>query len=299
MLDLSRLRSLHAVHVHGSVSSAAKALGYTPSAVSQQIAKLERETGTTLLERRGRGVVLTDAAGTLVGTAARVLSLVEEAEVALEERRGRPTGRLTVAAFSTAARGLLPGVLAELAATHPALDLRLFEEDPHATPHMVAQGTVDLAVVHDWDIAPMTVPDGVSREVVGEDRCDVLLPRDHPLADRAVLHREDVADARWICQPPGTVCHDWLTRTLRSVGTEPDFAHFVAEYQTQIALVGAGLGVALVPRLGRGDLPGTVVVKPLDPCPVRGVSVLWRAGTSRRPAVAEGVRILREHARSL
>ena len=299
MLDLSRLRALHAVHVHGSVASAAKALGYTPSAVSQQVAKLERETGTTLLERRGRGVVLTDAADMLVDTATRVLSLVEEAEVTLEERRGRPSGRLTVAAFSTAARGLLPGVLAELVATHPALDLRLFEEDPHATPHMVAQGTVDLAVVHDWDIAPMTVPEGVSRELVGEDRCDVLLPRDHPLTAKAVLHREDVADARWICQPPGTVCHDWLTRTLRSVGTEPHFAHHVAEYQTQIALVGAGLGIAMVPRLGRGPIPDTVVVKAMDPAPVRGVSVLWRTGTSRRPAVAETVRILREHARDL
>ncbi|PDP86610.1 LysR family transcriptional regulator [Glycomyces fuscus] len=299
MLDLSRLRALHAVQVHGSVAAAAQALGYTPSAVSQQVAKLERETRTTLLERRGRGVVLTDAAGMLVDTAARLLSLVEEAEVCLEERRGTPTGRLTVASFSTAARGLLPAALAELTAAHPSLDLRLLEEDPHATPQMVAQGTVDLAVVHDWDIAPMCVPEGVVREVVGEDRCDVLLPPGHPLADRPVLRREDLAPERWICQPVGTVCHDWLTRTMRAVGVEPDIVHYVAEYQTQIALVEAGLGVAMVPRLGRGPLPPTVVVRPLEPTPVRGIAVLWRRGTSRRPAVTEAVRILREHARAL
>ncbi|GAA1464281.1 LysR family transcriptional regulator [Nocardiopsis exhalans] len=295
MLDLSRLRALHAVHVHGSVSAAAKALGYTPSAVSQQVTKLERETGTPLLERQGRGVVLTDAAGMLVDRTARMLAIMETAEVALEEQRGRPSGRLTVAAFSTAARGLLPRPLAELTRRYPDLDLRVVEEDPHATPHMVAQGTVDLAVVHDWDIAPMTVPDGVVRTVLGEDRCDVVLPRDHPLAALPVLNRKDVAAARWICQPPGTVCHDWLMRTLRPVRAEPDVAHFVAEYQTQIALVEVGLGLAIVPRLGRGSVPDTLVVKPLEPTPVRGVSALWREGTSRRPAVTEAVRLLHEH----
>ncbi len=299
MLDLSRLRALHAVHVHGSVAAAAKALGYTPSAISQQVGKLERETGTPLLERQGRGVVLTDAATMLVGTAGRVLALVEEAEVSLEERRGRPHGRLTVASFATAARGLLPGVLAELAAAHPALDVRLFEEDPHATPPMVAQGTVDLAVVHDWDIAPMSVPEGVARERIGEDRCDILLPPDHPLTARAALTRADVAGERWICQPPGTVCHDWLTRTMRAIGAEPDIAHYVAEYQTQLALVAAGLGIAVVPRLGRGPLPVDVAVRPVDPTPVRGLSVLWREGTSRRPAVTEAVRVLRAHAAAL
>lgn len=295
MLDLSRLRALHAVHVHGSVSAAAKALGYTPSAVSQQVTKLERETGTPLLERQGRGVVLTDAAGMLVDTAARMLALMETAEVTLEERRGQPSGRLTVAAFATAARGLLPRPLAELARRYPDLDLRVVEEDPHTSPHMVAQGTVDLAVVHDWDIAPMTVPEGVARTALGEDRCDVVLPRDHPLVELPVLSRRDVASERWICQPPGTVCHDWLTRTLRPVRGEPDIAHFVAEFQTQLALVEVGLGIALVPRLGRGAVPDSLVVKPLEPVPVRGVSALWREGTSRRPAVTEAVRLLREH----
>ncbi|MFE1169277.1 LysR family transcriptional regulator [Nocardiopsis sp. NPDC058789] len=295
MLDLSRLRALHAVHVHGSVSAAAKALGYTPSAISQQVTKLERETGTALLERQGRGVVLTDAAGMLVDTASRMLTLMETAEVTLEERRGQPSGRLTVAAFATAARGLLPRPLAELTLRYPDLDLRVVEEDPHSSPHMVAQGTVDLAVVHDWDIAPMAVPEGVSRAALGADRCDVVLPRDHPLAELPVLNHQDVASQRWICQPPGTVCHDWLTRTLRPVHGAPDIAHFVAEFQTQLALVEVGLGIALVPRLGRGAVPDSLVVKPLEPVPVRGVAVLWREGTSRRPAVTEAVRLLREH----
>jgi DNA-binding transcriptional LysR family regulator len=297
MLDLGRLRALHAVDAHGSVGAAARALGYTPSAISQQIAKLERETGDALLERRGRGVVLTDAGQLLAATAGRVLGIVEEAEVALEERRGRPAGRLAVAAFPTAARGLLPGVLARLTDRHPALALSMREADPDLAPSLVARGVVDLAVVHDWDIAPLPAPEGVSRAALGEDRCDVVLPGGHPLAARDWLDREDVARERWIMQPPGSVCHDWLLRTLRSCGAEPDVAYHVAEYETQLALVAAGLGIALVPRLGRGALPAGVVVRPLEPSPVRGLFALWRAGASRRPAITETVRLLREAAR--
>lgn len=307
MLDLARLRALHAVHAYGSVSAAAAALGYTPSAVSQQISKLERETRTRLLERQGRGVALTDAAQLLVATAQQLMSLVEEAEVALEEQRGRPAGRLTMAAFPTAACGLLPGVLAELTASHPSLDLRLMEVDPHLSVDLVARGVVDLAVSHDWDIAPLPAPEGVDWAVIGDDRCDVLVPAGHPLAKRrsdggssggssgGSVVREDLADERWICQPPGTVCHDWLVRTLRDSGTEPELAFQVAEYRTQLALVAAGLGIALVPRLGRGPVPEGVAVVRLDPTPVRRVYAVWRTGAARRPAITEAVRVLRAH----
>ncbi|MFF3558912.1 LysR family transcriptional regulator [Streptomyces sp. NPDC002574] len=295
MLDLARLRALHAVHVHGSVGAAATALGYTASAVSQQITKLERETRTTLLERQGRGVALTEAAQLLAETAQELMAIVERAEVALEERRGKPTGRLTAVAFPTAARGLMPGVLAELAAAHPSLELRMLEEGAHRAVDLVARGVVDLAVVHDWDIAPLPAPEGLERVVIGEDHCDILVPAGHPLAARGPLAREDLTDQRWICQPPGHVCHEWLVRTLRELGSEPDLAFQVAEYQTQLELVAAGLGIALVPRLGRGPVPAGVAVMPLEPAPVRRLYALWRTGASRRPAISETVRVLRAH----
>ncbi|WP_217189357.1 LysR family transcriptional regulator [Streptomyces buecherae] len=295
MLDLARLRALHAVAVHGSVSAAAVALGYTPSAVSQQIAKLERETRTTLLERRGRGIALTDAAQQLADTAQRLLAIVERAETTLEERRGQPSGRLVVGAFASAARGLLPSVLAELTARHPGLDARLTEVDPHLSPDLVARGVIDLAVTHDWDISPLPAPEGVQRVVIGDDPSDILVPRDHPLAGRHVLGRADLTDQRWICQPPGTVCHDWLVRTLRASGHEPDLAYQVAEYHTQLALVSAGLGIALVPRLGRGPVPDGVSVVPLEPTPLRRLYALWRPGAARRPSITEAVRLLQEH----
>ncbi|MFJ6566055.1 LysR family transcriptional regulator [Streptomyces sp. NPDC091292] len=295
MLDLQRLRALHAVSVHGTVGAAALALGYTPSAVSQQIAKLERETRTVLLERHGRGVRLTDEARRLSATAQELLSIVERAETELEERRGRPTGRLTVAAFASAARGLLPGVLADLAARHPTLDARLSEVDPHRSIGLVEKGAVDLAVAHDWDIAPLPAPPGVEQAVIGDDLCDLLVPEGHPLAGRTSVRRAELKEERWICQPPGRVCHDWLVRTLRAAGCEPDIAHHAEENPTLVALVAAGLGVALIPRLGRGPLPEGVVAVRLDPLPVRRLYALWRTGASRRPAIAETVRTLQAH----
>ncbi|WP_406445222.1 LysR family transcriptional regulator [Streptomyces sp. NBC_01613] len=294
MLDLQRLRALHAVSVHGTVGAAAAALGYTPSAVSQQIAKLERETRTVLLEREGRGVRLTAEAHQLVGTAQELLAIVERAETELEERRGVPAGRLTIAAFASAARGLIPAVLADLAVRHPALDARLTEIDPHLSVDLVAKGAVDLAVVHDWDIAPLPVPPGVEQAVIGDDRSTLLVPEGHHFAGRESVRREELGGERWVCQPPGRVCHDWLVWTLRTAGHEPDIAHQADENPTLVALVAAGLGVCLVPRLGRGPLPAGVVEVHLDPAPVRRLYALWRKGAARRPAIAETVRTLQE-----
>ncbi|WP_329117558.1 LysR family transcriptional regulator [Streptomyces sp. NBC_01465] len=295
MLDLARLRALHAISVHGSVAAAATALGYTPSAVSQQITKLERETRTTLLERRGRGIALTEEAVQLAATAQELLAIVERAETTLEEQRGEPAGRLSIAAFASSARGLLPGVLAQLAADHPGLTARLSEVDPHLSIGLVARGVVDLAVAHDWDIAPLPTPEGVEQAVIGDDPCDLLVPAAHPLAGRKSVRREELAGEVWVCQPPGRVCHDWLVRTLRAIGEEPDIAHTAEENHTIVALVAAGLGIAVVPRLGRGPVPEGAVAVPLDPLPVRRLYALWRTGAARRPAITETVRALQEH----
>ncbi|MFG3093435.1 LysR family transcriptional regulator [Streptomyces sp. NPDC048202] len=294
MLDLQRLRALHAVSVHGSVGAAASALGYTPSAVSQQITKLERETRSVLLERDGRGVRLTAEARQLASAAQEMLAVMERAETELEQRRGVPAGLLTVVAFASAARGLLPGVLAELAVRHPALDVRLSEVDPHLSVDMVAKGAVDLAVVHDWDIASLPLPPGVEQAVLGDDPCTLLVPRTHPFAGRSSVRRAELGGQRWVCQPPGRVCHDWLVRTLREAGHTAEIVHQADEKPTLVALIAAGLGIGLVPRLGRGPLPPGAVELPLDPAPVRRLYALWRTGASGRPAIVETVRALRE-----
>lgn len=238
---------------------------------------------------------LTAEAWQLAPTARELLDIMERAETRLEERRGVPSGRLTVAAFASAARGLLPSVLADLAVRHPALDARLTEVDPHLSVDLVAKGAVDLVVAHDWDIAPLPAPAGVEQTSIGDDLCDLLVPKGHRFAGRAAVRRAELGGERWICQPPGRVCHDWLMRTLRGAGHEPDIVHQADENPTLVALVAAGLGIALIPRLGRGPLPDGVVEVALEPMPVRRLYALWRTGAARRPAIAETVRTLRAH----
>ncbi|ONI75562.1 LysR family transcriptional regulator [Kribbella sp. ALI-6-A] len=293
MIDLARLRALHAVALYGSVGSAAEALGYTPSAISQQLAKLERETRTTLLEKRGRGVVLTDAAQELAATASKVLELVESAELKLEEQRGQAIGELVIAAFPTAARGLLPAALPHLINEHPALDVRVIELDPFDAVAAVQRGEVHVAVVHDWHNTPLTLTEELSRVKLGTDPADVLVPAAHRLAGKESVRATDLVGERWICQPPGTICHDWLVRTMSKAGVEPIVAYSVAEYQTQIAMLNRGIGIGMIPRLGRGPLPDGVTALPLQPAPSRRLYAVWRTATARRPAVAVALAALK------
>lgn len=285
VLDLNRLKALHAVHVYGSVGAAADALMVTPSAVSQQITKLERETGATLVERNGRGIRLTDAAGVLAEHAERILAMVETAEADFEALRGAVVGRLNVGAFPTAARGLMPQALTLLKQRHPDLQVHLNEREPERQLREVARGELDLAVVQDWLNRPMAVPDGLSRATLLDDIADVILPADHPLADRREVALEQLQGDRWISSTPGTICHDWLVFTLRNAQIEPEITCSADEYPTQLALVAAGHGCAIIPRLGRDCVPSGVRVVPLLPRQTRRIYALWRTDAARRPAI--------------
>ncbi|MEV8637667.1 LysR family transcriptional regulator [Streptosporangium sp. NPDC051023] len=293
MLDLNRLKALHAVAVYGSVGAAADALMVTPSAVSQQLAKLERETGATLLERNGRGVRLTDAAGLLADHAERILALVETAEADFEALRGEVVGRLSIGAFPTAARGLLPAALSHLHRRHPDLRLQLHEREPERQLREVSRGELDLAVVQDWGNRPLAVPEGLSRAQLFDDVADAILPASHPLADRSEIELSELSGEQWISSSPGTICHDWLVHTLRSAEFEPDITCMADEYPTHLALVAAGRGCAIIPRLGRDFIPEGVRVVPLRPRLVRKIYALWRTDAARRPAIRAAVEALR------
>ncbi|MEV5412418.1 LysR family transcriptional regulator [Thermopolyspora sp. NPDC052614] len=294
MLDLNRLKALHAVAVYGSVGAAAEALMVTPSAISQQLAKLERETGAPLLERNGRGVKLTDAAGLLAEHAERILALVETAEADFEAMRGAVVGRLSIGAFPTAARGIMPQALALLKERHPGLHLLMYEREPERQIREVSRGELDLVVVQDWTNQPMSIPDGLSRAPILEDIADVALPASHPLAGRKEVHLNELSDEKWISSAPGQICYDWLVFTLRSAELEPEITCMADEYDTQLALVAAGHGCAIVPRLGRVWVPDNVRMVPILPRPVRRVFALWRADAARRPAIRAAVEAIRE-----
>ncbi|GAA4606030.1 LysR family transcriptional regulator [Actinoallomurus liliacearum] len=299
MLDLERLRALNAVATYGSVSAAAEVLHVTTSAVSQQVAKLERETGQKLLERNGRGVRLTDAAALLAAHAERILAMVEAAESDLEAQRGAVVGELAITAFPTAARGLMPGALGRLAKEHPLLTVTLRELEPHASLPLAARGEIDLGVVQDWFNVPLAIPDGLVKAPLLDDVADLALPADHPLADREVIDLADLRGEMWIAQSAGAICRDWLEHTLRTAGLEPRISHTADEYATQLALVAAGLGSAILPRLGRCDVPPGVRIVAVRPALTRHVYGIWRAEAARRPAIRAAVAALRAAATDL
>lgn len=295
-LNVDRLRALHALSDQGTIGAAADALHVTPSAVSQQLAKLEQEAGHRLVEPNGRGVRLTDAGQVLVSHARAILSILEQAEAELEANAEGVSGNLGIAAFATAARGLAPRALASLRRNHAALNVTFRELEPGDALPRLLRRDIDIAVVQDWFNAPLALPEGLKKAPLLDDVADIALGIDHPLSRRAQpVALSELANEPWITWPAQSICQDWLLHTLRSQGHEPRIAH-TAESATQLELVGAGLGAAVTPRLGRGPVPAGVTILPSVPTLRRHVYAVWRADATRRKAIAAGVEALGEAA---
>lgn len=285
MIDLGALRSLIAVRDHGSIVSAAAALDFTPSAISQQIKKLERQSRTPMLERVGRTVILTERGRLLAERGTLLLADLEQVEnIALgdpEELRGT----LQIASFSTASRGILAPLLARLGVSAPDLGLTVVECDPREAVTLVERGGADLALVHDWNTLPLDVPNTLEQHELLTDVADVLVPWDHRLALRDSVSPMDLVHERWVTTPAGTICHEWLVHMFAMHGVRPDLRYFDGSYATHSAMVEHGVAVALVPRLGRESLPPRVRAVPVvDPTPRRRVSSIWRASAHENPA---------------
>ncbi|MCZ4500052.1 MAG: LysR family transcriptional regulator [Marmoricola sp.] len=286
MLDLLALRSLEAVDQHGSVVAAAESLGFTPSAVSQQIKRLERQSGVELLERVGRGVILTGTGRILVAEGSRITAELERLETDLHAHAGQATGELGLIGFSTAMRGLIGPVAAAAMAAHPGLRLRLAEVEPWAAVDQVATGQADVAVVHRWGDVPIDIPDHLDRRTVHHDEAEVIVRADHRLAGHRTVTPKDLVDEHWIATPEGTICRQWLSRMYAGTGRLPRIEHTSMEFDSHLALVAAGLGIALVPGLGRSTLPeNTRALRVRDPVPEREVIALWRRSQGRSPAI--------------
>lgn len=292
MLNLERLRTLDALARHGSVSGAAEGLHVTTSAVSQQMAKLEREIGQPLLAKNGRGVRLTDAGRLLADHAARIISQVELAQADVEAQRGCAVGELRIGAFPTAMRGLLPKALIALRAGHPELRALVREMEPEESMAAVVRGDLDLALAIDWYNKRMPVPAELTRAHLLDDSVDIAVPDGHRLADRAEISLAEFADDDWVSWNQGQFCYEWLVSTLRGMGIEPRIAHIAEEHHTQLAFVEAGLGVSVAPRLGRGPVPPGVRLLSVSDTVRRHVYVVWRADADRRPSIRAAVEAL-------
>ena len=295
MIDLAAVASLVAVERCGTVGGAATELGYTPSAVSQQVKRLERQGGATLLERAGRGVVLTAAGRRLVEEGRVLGDEVERLRSRLQGDGGHPSGLLRLAAFSTAVRGIVPPLLAELALRAPDLDVVVHEVEPWDAVAEVAAGRTDVAIVHRWEGMRFHVPPSLRGAPVLTDVADLLVHQDDPLAQRDAVTPVDLLDHVWVSTPEGTICHEWFGHMFRDTPRPPRVAYRCVEFASQVELVAQGLAVALIPRLGRGRLPDSVVALPVhDPEPTRRVDVHWRASMSEAPAVAAVLAALRQ-----
>jgi DNA-binding transcriptional LysR family regulator len=294
MIDLVALDSLRAVGSQGSVVGAADALGFTPSAVSQQIKRLERQTGVPLLERVGRGVMLTQHGRHLVEEGTRLLAGLEELQSGLHRQASTVAGHVRLAAFSTAMRGLIAPALPPVLAAHPDLRVTLTEREPWDTISLVATGQADLGIAHIWGDVPLSVPGHVARTTLGHDLAEVIVRADHPLAARPVVTPRDLADVDWIATPEGTICRQWLERMYDGTGRLPRIAHISMEFDSHLALVRAGLGIALIPRMGRSPLGDDLVAVPAaDPVPSREIIALHRVSMSDSPAIATLLAALR------
>lgn len=295
MIDLIALRSLEAVDQFGSVVAAADELGFTPSAVSQQIKRLERQSGVDLLERVGRGVILTGPGRILVAEGARIAAQLERLESDLHAHAGDVVGEVELIGFSTAMRGLIGPVVAQLSADHPGLQIRLTELEPWDAVDRVATGQGDVALVHRWGDVVLEIPDHLEQQVVHHDEAELIVHASHRFASRREVAVADLVDEEWIATPEGTICRQWLHRMYAGTGSLPRIAHVSMEFASHQALVAANLGVALIPGLGRGVLPGqTRAVRVTDPAPTRETVAIWRRSQDRSPAVRAIVQALAE-----
>jgi DNA-binding transcriptional LysR family regulator len=291
MLDVRRMRVLREVATRGSFSAAADALSFTQSAVSQQIAALEREAGTILVQRSARGVRLTEAGEALVRHTDVVLARLAEAEAELEAIAGLRGGRLRIGSFESAGSSLLPPAIACFRERHPGVELSLTLGEPEEMLPQLRAGELDIALVFETRTPAAT--DGVARTHLLEDPLYLVLPREHPLAGRRKIRLADLAGDAWIGGTPNCECNRLIYRACAAAGYDPRIAFETDDYTAVQGLVAAGVGVSLIAELGLTSVREDIVVRSIGrETPVRQVYAATSAGDYRSPAAAAMLEIL-------
>ncbi len=287
MLDVRRLRVLHAVSGYGSVTAAAAALGYSAPAVSQQLAALEREVGMRLTERAGRGVELTPAAVILVGHTDALLARLDAAEADLAALRDQIAGRVALAAFPSAAASLVPAAWAALADSFPQVRLDLTEMEPEESLPAMLRNETDVAVAHEYDLLPRPLDPLFERRELLDDPVVLAIPADSTLSQAGLgpVPLATLAGQPFLAPRQGTSCAEMIQRACARAGFVPRVVARASDFQVLLSLVAAGAGVTLVPGLAARWLPPRVrLVPPADPV-TRRVFTVSRRGGDRKPAV--------------
>lgn len=299
MLNVGRLRVLREVAHHGSLTGAAQALSFSQPAISNQIAKLEQETGTRLIERGPRGVRLTGAGELLVRHADSVLSRLAQAEAELEEHLDVRRGRLRLGAFPTAFVDLISRALATFKAQHPDVEVTLDEVRLEEAVDRLDDGELDLALVFEYDLETPDDADDATRLHLLDDPMYLVVGRAHPLARRRTVELKDLRDEPWLEYTQGGPASRVLRHAFYAAGIEP---RVILEIDDLLAIQGlavAGVGYTIVPGMALPALRPELVVRSLgDRLPTRRVFALW-PGSGLSPAAAAMVEVLRDAARPL
>jgi molybdate transport repressor ModE-like protein len=294
MLDVRRMRVLREVAARGSFSAAAEALSFTQSAVSQHVAALERECGTKLVERGSRGVRLTEAGQSLVSHADAILARLDCAEEELAALAGLRGGRLRLACFQSAGATLVPRAVAVFHERHPKVDLGMVEAEPYAASERLRSGEIDLALVYDFEPIPGMLDEELELTHLIDDSYDAILPKGHPLATRKRLRLADLASEPWIASTDTCGCRAITQRACEDAGFEPRIAFEADETMAAQALVAAGVGVSLLPRLALTTVHPAVEARRLTAAPTRRVWAARLASDYSSPAVEAMLQILQD-----
>jgi DNA-binding transcriptional LysR family regulator len=255
MLDVRRLRVLHAVSAYGSATAAAAALGYSAPAVSQQLAALEREIGMKLTERVGRGLSLTPAAMILVGHTDALLARLDAAEADLAALRDQVAGHVSLSTFASAARSIVPAAWAALAASAPQVRLDVTQMEPEEALPAVLRGETDVAVAHEYDLLPRPLDPLFERRELRLDPVVIAVPASHSLAAAdGPVPLSDLSGLPFLAPRDTTSCAEMIQRACARAGFVPRIVARATDFGVLLSLVAAGAGVTLVPSLAaRGE----------------------------------------------
>jgi molybdate transport repressor ModE-like protein len=295
MLDMKRLRILREVAAQGSFSAAADSLYLSQSAVSQQIATLEKEVGMQLLDRARGGPKLTDAGRVLVGHAEAAIARLDEAERELAAIAGLEGGELRMASFPSASATLLTEAVSVFHGRHPSVRLSVAEAEPEESLPRLRGGELDLALSFDYPSVPKTEERDLERTLVLTESMHLALPKRHPLAERQVVPLAELAEEQWLCGSRPSSCGEVVFRACRDAGFEPRVGFESDDYHVMQGFIAAGLGFTLLPDLALPTLRSDLVIRATDPpAPNRRVWAATRSEGARSPATDEMLSILVE-----
>ncbi|QIP83600.1 LysR family transcriptional regulator [Streptomyces sp. Tu 2975] len=285
MFDSRHIKTFHEVVRTGSYSAAARALGYTQPAVTQQMKALERDVGSPLFVRVGRGMRLTEAGEALSRHATAILDSMSAAQEQVNALTRLRAGRVRVCAFPSANSTLVPETLARLTAAHPGIRVDLLENEPPESLRRLARGECDISLAFTYPGLHEEVPEELVEIPLLEDQLTVLLPGGHHLARRRVVRLTDLAGERWIAGCPR--CRANLLHECAEAGFVPDIAFMTDDNLAVQSLVAEGLGVAMIPSLVLNFMRHAKVAgRPLQPASRRKISAYVLKEHLRIPATA-------------